>query len=74
MKEIWCIEVAVIQNVKFQHAAPLGVKKGFPIHLYNLLACVLSEAIMVINIVVMKTSHGYTIFFSKADLILPKMT
>ena len=25
MKEIWHAKVAIMQNVKFQHAAPLGV-------------------------------------------------
>ena len=30
MKEIWPAKVAVIKNVEFQHAAPLGIKVNPP--------------------------------------------
>ena len=57
MKEIWCTKVAIIQNVEFCKAAPLGVK-GEPMHNSHLLLYCHSSALHISDgIKVMKLNH-----------------
>ena len=35
MKEIWRIKVAIIQDVEFQHAAPLGLIRSIVMWMYR---------------------------------------